>query len=727
MLHRITLVFGYLLLSFGSLYTQDRAEDWEYFPIIGDFVDAIETETDIWFAHRYHLLRWDKTRQELSQYLEGNTLWHISNAKDLFKYDGEYYLLSDRRLYQLQGENWEVIWGSSVNQPRLPREIIRAIGTYDSGLLFQFTNGFIYTIFPTEQDFDAELSPWNINWWENRTLQQTADGSMWAWSPNRLVRWQEEEMTEFALPVSGDSIIAAVPGQEQFQWVLSDQHLSYYSSQWINVPLAELSDQALTAHQALDETSIFLVFDDEVMSVRFTDDTYEITFRQDHLGHKRPGQQLYRASDGKLWYMDKLLRQLHYFTPDWDLQTVEEHNWVPSDAPGSTHVTKDRDGHIWACTPDQTVFYAGEQWHAGEEAYPGFPKAATQLQFTKDGTPIVFSQKRPSQNRPAYLQQYHQGQWGSYPLPDDGTGLSPADASRLLLDREDNIWLFLPSNTVVYTWDRYDWISISTTDLPSRPASFTSIAFDVDNNLLLSTPTGILKHDRQTSEFYTYSELGLAPSSFLNYLVVDEQNNHWYGGNELYKWGFDSTPESISGPWFWEGLNFFGFSGIYPFPNNETWVVNNGSSSSSRYLFGPNAEGEMVAAEAYFSPILAMFGNMVERDNSGRIWAVDELGVNRFTRPESTSIPGTSSDQGQLRAYPNPSCCHVQLSWENDGTPTQLQLYNAQGQLVEKLLEQEGHLGPQQFVIPRRGLAAGVYLAVLRRGTRTETVRIVFK
>ena len=131
----------------------------------------------------------------------------------------------------------------------------------------------------------------------------------------------------------------------------------------------------------------------------------------------------------------------------------------------------------------------------------------------------------------------------------------------------------------------------------------------------------------------------------------------------------------------------------------------------------------MPSAHDFFAGV----GAVIARDSKGRIWTIDHIGVNRFTRPANDSPPlfqpGT-----ELHAYPNPSCYHVQLSWYSTNTaPTSLKLYNAQGQLVYDALVQEGHLGKQQLVIPRNELPSGIYFAALQQGDKVETVKIIFK
>ena len=99
------------------------------------------------------------------------------------------------------------------------------------------------------------------------------------------------------------------------------------------------------------------------------------------------------------------------------------------------------------------------------------------------------------------------------------------------LDQADNIWLFQPGSSVVFTWDRHSWITISTIDFPSRPTSFRRIAFDQDNNLILDTGTGIIKHDRRTSEAFTYDELGIqSPAVIFSQIAIGqpEQSLVWW-------------------------------------------------------------------------------------------------------------------------------------------------------------------------------------------------------
>ena len=458
------------------------------------------------------------------------------------------------------------------------------------------------------------------------------------------------------------------------------------------------------------------------MVLRFSGNGYEVIARKNHPKHKHPGQQFFLADDGKLWFMDHLLKQLHYFTPDWNLQTVSEHDWLPTDASSTSHLTTDRDGHLWVCTPDQAVFFAGEEWYVGEEAYPNFPKGVSQLRFTADGTPIVFSPKGHNESASPFLQQLRQGQWINYPLPDDASGLTPADASHLLLDQADNIWLFQPGSTAIFTWDRHSWITISTLDFPSRPTSFRRIAFDQDNNLILDTGTGIIKHDRRTSEAFTYDELGIqSPAAIFSQIVIDNQNNHWFGGQELYKWSFDEPTETIQLP---RELGYIlSFDGIYSFDEEELWIIARGNNSS-QYVFSLDSDGNWVPSAYDF---FAGVGSVIAQDTKGRIWIIDHIGINRFTRP--TNDPPLLSQPGnELHAYPNPSCCHVQLSWHSTNTdPTSLKLYNAQGQLVYDVLVQEGHLGKQQLVIPRNELPAGAYFAALQQEDKVETVKIFFE
>ncbi|MEL7249651.1 MAG: T9SS type A sorting domain-containing protein [Bacteroidota bacterium] len=722
---RTTCLIGLIIIVFTSSQAQVFSEEWEHFPIIGDFAGATETETDIWLAHRYGLLRWNKAQQQLSTYEENYLSGRFYNTSHVFSRNGEHYLLGEYSLHQLVGESWRNLWGGfGAPQTALP-DLTAIVGINDYGILAQSAEGYIYTI-DTEHDVAwTELSPWNNDWWPERSFYQTEDGTMWAWSPQRLVRWRGEDLEEFTVPVAGDSIITAVPGTDQYRWVVSDQHLSYRHSSWTNVPLANLSPHPLTYHRVLDEHSIFLAFDAEVMTLQFANDQFEIIHHETYLGHKRPGSELFLMDNGDLWYMDHLLKQHHYFTANWNLTTVEEHNWVPTSVLSSTHITQDREGRIWVCTRDRTVFYAGEKWYAAEEAYPGFPRGTAQLRFTTDGTPIIFSPKISSTNATASLRQYRNGRWGNYPLPDDGDGLSPADATQMLLDREDNIWLYTPRSTVVFTWDRNSWITISTVDFPSRPSTFTSIAFDQDNNLLLSTIGGIIKHDRRWPEFYSLSDLGISClASFNNKLVADSQNNFWLGGFGLCKWSFDQAGEAIELPVPLQANNYF--YGIYPFAEDELWLMAE-SFSYGHVTVGPDATGELSLVAHYFRPEAPDIGEALIRDKLGRIWALDRNSIMRFTRPES-NLPTSTSTNGKLRAYPNPSCCQVHLKWQSeDSGPAQLQLYNTQGQLVYDLVKQNGHLGPQQLVVPRGELPAGVYFAVLYQGSRTEMVKIIFE
>ncbi|MEL7249653.1 MAG: hypothetical protein AAFO03_14595, partial [Bacteroidota bacterium] len=530
---RAALITSLLFSSLYPLAAQDNPADWDHFPIIGDFIEAVETETDIWFAHRYQILRWNKAQEELSPPQRNTLTGFVNIVKDLFEHNGEYYLLAERSIWSLQGESWRQIWGGLAEPTDDLPNTTKIIGAHPDGLLLQAADGVVYTAYLEQELIEFEPSPWNLDWWPDRSFQQGVDGSMWAWSPQRLVRWRGEEMTEFTVPVPGDSIITAVPGIDHFQWVFSDQHLSFYRNGWVNIPWTDLSDRPLSAHHVLSETSIFLTFENEVMVLRFSGDGYEIMVQKDQPKHKRPSQQFFLADDGKLWFMDHLLKQLHYFTPDWKLQTITEHNWLPTDAVTPTQLTKDRDGHLWVCTRDRTAYFAGEEWYAGEEAYCDFPKGVSQMQFTASGTPIVFSPKRIGQSTDPFLQQFHQGQWISYPLPDDGSGFTPADATHVLLDRVDNIWLFRPGSTVAFTWDRHSWVTVSTIGVPSPRTAFRSIAFDRDNNLLLETRNGIIKRDRHTSEEFTHDELGIQNPAFdFSHIAVDDQNNHWFGGQE---------------------------------------------------------------------------------------------------------------------------------------------------------------------------------------------------
>ncbi|MEL6971225.1 MAG: hypothetical protein AAFO02_13740, partial [Bacteroidota bacterium] len=409
---RTTCLIGLIIIVFTSSQAQVFSEEWEHFPIIGDFAGATETETDIWLAHRYGLLRWNKAQQQLSTYEENYLSGRFYNTSHVFSRNGEHYLLGEYSLHQLVGESWRNLWGGfGAPQTALP-DLTAIVGINDYGILAQSAEGYIYTI-DTEHDVAwTELSPWNNDWWPERSFYQTEDGTMWAWSPQRLVRWRGEDLEEFAVPVAGDSIITAVPGTDQYRWVVSDQHLSYRHSSWTNVPLASLSNHPLTYHRVLDEHSIFLAFDAEVMTLQFTNDQFEIIHHETYLGHKRPGSELFLMDNGDLWYMDHLLKQHHYFTANWNLTTVEEHNWVPTSVLSSTHITQDREGRIWVCTRDRTVFYAGEEWYAAEEAYPGFPRGTAQLRFTTDGTPIIFSPKISSTNATASLRQYRNGLLG---------------------------------------------------------------------------------------------------------------------------------------------------------------------------------------------------------------------------------------------------------------------------------------------------------------------------
>ncbi|MEL7249652.1 MAG: T9SS type A sorting domain-containing protein [Bacteroidota bacterium] len=722
---RLLVLTGIMGSCLCNIQSQGSFEDWEYIPIIGDFVGAVDTDTAIWLLHRYGLLHWDRVQQRFHSY-EGDYLREpFFNNRYVFSRNGEHYILGGAGLYQLQGGMWRNRWGRPGEPETDLSNFTAIVGTNEYGLLIKTSEGYIYTFDPENYTSWAEQSPWNINWWPNRSFLQTEDGAMWVWSAQRLVRWQDEVMEEFTVPVAGDSIIAAVPGADQYRWVLSDQHLSYYDEKWTNISLASLSDHPLTAHQVIDEHSIFLAFDAEVMTLRFADDQYQIIYQEEYLGHKRPGQQLFLANNGELWYMDHLLKQHHYFSSDWHLSTLGEHNWLPSDAQNSTHITTDREGRLWVCTRDRTVFYSGEEWYAAEEAYPGFPKGTAQLQFTTNGTPITFSPKISNNNELATLQRYQHGSWASYPLPDDGSGLSPADATKLLLDRDDNIWLYEPGSTVVFMWDRHSWITLSTADFPSRPVNFSSIAFDKDNNLLLSTAGSIIRHDRRTAESYTFSDLDIpCVATFHNKLVADDQDNFWYGGFGLCQWSFDQPGQAVElSP---DLGNLFQFYGIYPFTENEFWVVAE-SSIFGQVTVGPNANGELVAAAHRYRPNAPDMGDVLEYDQQGRIWALTRKSISRFTRPDSNS-PSSAPLDGKLRAYPNPSCCQVHLKWQSeDSSPAQLQLYNTQGQLVYDLVKQNSHLGPQQLVVPRGELPAGVYFAVLYQGSRTEMVKIIFE
>ena len=168
------------------------------------------------------------------------------------------------------------------------------------------------------------------------------------------------------------------------------------------------------------------------------------------------------------------------------------------------------------------------------------------------------------------------------------------------------------------------------------------------------------------------------------------------------------------------------FLGIYPFTENELWLTAE-SYIYGHVTIGPNADGELAPAAHLYHPDAPDIGDAFARDSQGRIWAIDRRGLLRFTRPDKEP-PTTVREDQTLSAYPNPSCCQVHLRWiSTDNSPAQLQLFDTQGQLVYDLVKQDGHLGPQQVIVPRRELPAGLYLAVLYQGSRTETVKIIFE
>ena len=161
---RVALIMGLLFSSFYPLAGQDNPENWDQFPIIGNFIDAIETETDIWLAHRYRILRWDKARQELLPPGQDSHNWFINKFKDLFEHNGEYYLLAERSIWKLEGDTWRSIWGGLAEPIQELPPTTKIIGTHPEGLLLQSEGSFVYTAFLEQELIDAEPFPWNLDW-----------------------------------------------------------------------------------------------------------------------------------------------------------------------------------------------------------------------------------------------------------------------------------------------------------------------------------------------------------------------------------------------------------------------------------------------------------------------------------------------------------------------------------------------------------------------------------
>ncbi len=150
-------------------------------------------------------------------------------------------------------------------------------------------------------------------------------------------------------------------------------------------------------------------------------------------------------------------------------------------------------------------------------------------------------------------------------------------------------------------------------------------------------------------------------------------------------------------------------------------------------LFGTNTLNGTSTVWTQLAPneIGNMIVNMMDYRTSDGLVAIATYGAGIFSTTITDSIPTNLAEVNPLSfnisTYPNPSSEKVTIQfYSTERQNISLNVYDANGNLVESIINEEMKQGHQEYILERKNRAAGIYFIQLKASGKSYTKKIVF-
>lgn len=720
-----------LLLLAQQLIAQTDFSDyhWQQFHLLPQVEAVTETEKAIWWSTTDYLVCYDKESTDIeigiNPFTNGETLTY---AKFWSDEDGTLHLLNRDQMAILVDGEWEVEEINTFNGVFTASEILYR--TTDNTYLLRGENAHFMQWQPgsnpsTVPNLGA-LAPWFVH----EATWDREQERIWITAIPDIAEVgfiEGDSFTEVSVPPGLDRIYELHTAPDGGIWLLASNYILRYNDQdWIAQPLTgnwnqwELQLSFSTEGNALITTPL------EKLILQPTDQTFETTDLTVDLQSVSFDSPCLLMNTDEVWFIDDQQKAVSTWKANAGITRKGSSAWLPING-DLRSMSQDTEGRIWITDGVDTYFFSGRQWWPARTIYPNFPDSVRQLVFTQDCSPIVLTASDPfGFTGDTRVRWYRGGNWVVLPPPIPSANFRNL-VSGIFLDDNDNLWTTNSFSGGLSVWSGGAWQTLDVTNFFPTPAFVRAVAVDEDNRQYIAADNALFIRSGQDYQRYPYEQFDASTTNNNLYRSIrfSPEGNLWIGHDkEVLKVSTDGRGEKI--PFFSATLDPLpnnSIFNIFPFSDNEVWILY-ANDATACY------DGlEWTRFNTNNSGLLSNMIRSIEKDQQGRYWFSSQTGISVLIPPNTTTtINRAPVKAATMRAVPNPACCQIQISWQQEERArVRLALFDSQGRQLRSLLDQILLPGEMDIMIDRRNLPAGTYFIQRITDDQRDSYPIIWK
>lgn len=726
---RSTVLLLFLLLAQQLIAQSDLSNyHWQHFHVLPDVEAVTETSAAIWWATTDYLVRYEKASGAIEigidpfltqESLRGAQLWPDQ--------DDQLHVLNGSKMAVLQNGEWIIHQFDPFNGVFAAEEILYR--TANNSYLFRGTHSPFIAWQPGENPNTVPglgaAAPWPVH----EATWDAERGRVWVTtypSSGELGFIKDATFTAVEVPSAIDRIYELRTAPDGGIWVLGSNYLLKYSDEgWLEYPLAgnwNHWELQLSFHQ---DGRAWVITPVAKLILKASENTFEAT----DLSAALPFLDFDTPSllvDEEIWFIDTRQKAVAHWREGADLHRQRPSAWLPVEEV-LLNMSQDREGRIWITDGISAYFFSGRQWWPAETLYPNFPDSARQVVFTQACEPIVLTASDPfGFNADTKIRWYRGGNWLSLspPIPFASSGFN---TTHLFLDNNENLWSINSFSGGISVWSEGTWQTLGTNDLFPTPTFVRAVAVDEQNRQYIAADNALFVRSGQSYQHVPYDRFGTNPTNNNLYRSIrfSPQGNLWIAHDrEVLKVSKDLSGEKI--PFFssnQEPLPNNSIFDIYPFGDDEVWILY--ANDATAFYDGLEWTHFSMANSDLQSNMI----RRVEKDQQGRYWLSAQTGISILVPPDlPTTLNQAPSRSASISATPNPACCQIQISWQQEERArVRLQLVDSQGRQLRRLMDQILLPGTVDIMIDRNNLPAGTYFVQRITDEQIDSQTIIWK
>ena len=719
----LLLVLGHHLAAQSGL----SSYKWEHFHPFLPANDVVETPDAIWWATNLYFIRYDKSSEELKVGVNDSPIHKLGNNQ-------KFWLSPEGRLHIYDREGLVVYQDDTWAYHKIPD----GYPQYRfNKLLYQDEEGGYYflgssfSMFRWQPGMPPEAAPEITNvapWFIMESTWEPTARRLWVTDRVQLGYISDGDFTAVELPGSAGFLRHLHTAPDGAIWVqFDDQVLRRTDNGWLSFPFPEQMRYESVQLRLNGRNQAMLSSASTTLLLELQGEAFTVTDWTTPLSEKSSASPLLLDKWGEVWWIDAEKYALGNFAGEGSIRWQQSSSWYPGEAELQL-MSMDTEGRPWITADHKTYFYSNKSWWDAARLFPNFPDSARQILFTEDCAPIVLTTSEDffTFSVDTRIHWYHQGRWIVLPVPEDSQSAPPFITEELHLDHNGNLWAHNVLQTSFAVWQGGKWEFILISDLFPTPSRLIDLVVDENNQQYIAADNGLFIRSGQSYQHFTYQELGASSGSNTNYrsIGMSPEQSVWITRHgDVIQVESDGTSSRLplldtDG----SALPNYGVVDIHPYDNEDIWTT--------YFTLGVahyNGQG-WTRFTINNSGLHANNIHWLEKDPQQRIWFGYPDGISVLTPSDLDVVfPGPEDDSDMIVA-PNPACCHVQISWQQTTQErVQVWLADAQGRILRSITDQILPPGPQNLMIQRDDLPAGVYFLIRQSGEILTTETIFWK